>query len=293
MRLCMRAPLTWLLPAATSLAVLIPASGALGAPPDTLPAILVSRQLQEAERLRPGEVVWLSNDPSGAGARAFRLLGSYEPIPDPARLGEARFEARLHLPDLLRLTGDPRDPLSSESVGAVNLRLVDPRQAAAFSGELTARLPGLIVRPTLPDERSLAPLLVLERFHLAIAIVAVVASSLFLLALMVMLVDERRASVAVLRLIGLRRRRVLLQVLLEGLLIALCGVLFGVGLAVVLEGGFNRFFEWRFDTALVFVHVTPAIALRSALLALPLGMLAGLVSSWTLLRGDAVRLTRR
>ncbi len=57
---------------------------------------------------------------------------------------------------------------------------------------------------------------VLERFHLAIAIVTVVASTVFLLALMLMLVDERRETVGILRLIGLPTRRILLQVFVEG-----------------------------------------------------------------------------
>src|SRR4029077_5118567 len=79
---------------------------------DTPPAsILVSRQLLESQHLEVGEVVELSADPSGAGARSFGTGGSYEPTPDPARLGDARLEARLHLPDLVDLTGDHDDPL--------------------------------------------------------------------------------------------------------------------------------------------------------------------------------------
>jgi ABC-type lipoprotein release transport system permease subunit len=99
--------------------------------------------------------------------------------------------------------------------------------------------------------------------------------------------------VAVLRLIGLRRRRILQLVVVEGLVIAVAGAAFGVALAALLEGVFNRFFEWRFDTSLVFVHVTPRIVWRSTLLAVPLGVLAIVLSSWSLVRGDAGALTRR
>ena len=53
-----------------------------------------------------------------------------------------------------------------------------------------------------------------------------------------------------------------------------------------LEGSFNRFFQWRYDTALVFVHVTPKVALRSVLVAVPLGILASLLSTWSLLRRE-------
>jgi hypothetical protein len=55
----------------------------------------------------------------------------------------------------------------------------------------------------------------------------------------------------------------------------------------------NRFFQWRYDTTLVFVRVTLSIALRSIALSVPLGILAGVVGSWPLLRRDIVALVRR
>jgi putative ABC transport system permease protein len=257
------------------------------------PTVLVSRQLFEKEKLSIGDVVSLSGEPTGARPRSFRIAGLYEPTPDPSRLGSAWLEARLHLPDLLALTGDAADPLAADSVGSISIRLVEPTDAATFSRELAVRLPGLIVRPTDAPADGANALLVIERFHLAIALVTVIASTVFLLALMVMLVDERRETLAILRLIGLRRRRVLLQVSVEGLLIALAGAAFGVLLALGCQGLFNRFFQWRYDTALVFVHVSPQIVLRSVLLAVPLGMLASVVSSWSLLRREALALARR
>ncbi len=262
-------------------------------PRDAPPAVLLSRQLLESERLSVGERVMLSGEPSGAHAREFRIVGSYEPVPDPARLGQPRLEARLHLPELLELRGDAKDPQKSESVGALHVRLRDAGDAPAFARDLAGRLPGVAVRTTTQGDRSVDVMEILDRFHLAIAIVTVIASSLFLLALMVMLVDERRGTVAVLRLIGLRRRRILQQVVAEGLLIATAGAALGIGMAAVLEGVFNRFFQWRFDTTLVFVHVSARIAWRSALLSIPLGLLATVLSSWRLVRGDAARLTRR
>jgi putative ABC transport system permease protein len=257
------------------------------------PAILVSRQLLAANHLAVGDVVLLSADPKGASPRPFRVAGAYEPLPDPARLGVVPLEARLHLPDLLALTAPPSDPLGSESVQAINVKLVRPAEAAVFTRDLAARVPGLLLRETSVPDESEVTFVVLERFHLAIATVTVIASSIFLLALMVMLVDERRDTVAILRLIGLRRRRILVQVLAEGLVIALAGALFGVVLAVALEGGFNRFFQWRYDTALVFVRVTPAIAARAVAVSVPLGMAASLGASWDLLRRGVMALARR
>ena len=211
------------------------------------------------------------------------------------RLAATRFEARLHLSDLVSITADPADPSSLEWVTAINLALTDPSDAGTFSRDVSAAIPipELTAWPAGGDDTTAAVFVVLDRFHFAIAVVTVIASTLFLLALMVMLVEERRQSVGVLRLIGLRKSRILLQVFAEGLLIAGAGALFGILFATAVQGAVNAFFQWRYDTALIFVRITPGIAVRCLLLAVPLGMLASLISSWTLLRSNVLDLARR
>ena len=260
---------------------------------DEVPGILVSRQLRESQRLAIGDVVSLSTEPTGAHPRRFHIVGEYEPQPDPMRLGALRHEVRLHLPDLIEMTANRADPLSGESVDAINVGLDATVDRTAFARTLSARLPGIFIRSTTGDDRRAAPFIVLERFHLAIAIVTVIASSIFLLALMLLLVDERRETVGILRLIGFRRRRILQYVLAEGVVIAAAGAVFGIVLSALFQGGINRFFQWRYDTVLVFVRITPRIALRSAVLAVPLGVLGAMASSWTLLRREVFSLTRR
>ena len=258
-----------------------------------LPGLLVSRQLLEAEALAVGDVVRLAADDTGDGERSFRVVGVYEPTPDPLRITGRRLEARLHLPDLIDLTADPADPLSAESGTTLNVALVDPVDAVAFALDLDARVPGITthrtVRPLSPSE----PFVVIERFHFAISIVTLIGSTMFLLALMVMRVEERRETAGVLRLLGVPRWRVILNVFAEGVLIALVGVVFGVVLAVVSEGGFNRFFQWRYDTPLVFVRITRSVILRSIAYAVPLGLVAAVVSAWLLLRRDVLSVFRR
>ena len=261
---------------------------------DDAPPILVSRQLLDAERLGVGDVVRLAADPSGQGARRFRVVGVYEPTPDPLRITTERFETRLHLGDLLALTADRADPLWNETVGTINVALADPADAGAFADDLRAKVPGLIVRPTAGEaENASTPFLVIERFHRAIASVTLIASTMFLLALMVMRAEERRETIGILRLIGVSRRRALLQVFAEGLLIAVAGALFGIVLATASQGVFNRFFQWRYDTALAFVRITPTVVWRSVALAVPLGIFSSLVASWALLRRDILALIRR
>ena len=268
------------------------APGGRAGPPPAGPDILVSRQLLESQALHIGDIVDLSSDPTGVGARSFRIVGVYEPVPDPTRFSAQRLEARLHLPDMLDLIADPDDPQAAEAVDAINVALRDPAQGREFSRAVFRRVPGLSIRSTVRGDDG-NPFVVLEQFHLAIAIVTILASTAFLLALMVMRADERRETAGILRLIGLKKSRVLAQVLFEGLIIAVAGAAFGIVLALVSEEGFNRFFQWRYDTALVFVRVSPKVAWQCVAIAVPLGVVASLVASWTLLRREVLALIRR
>lgn len=255
-----------------------------------LPQVLVSRQLAQLEGLSAGDTVRLSADAKGTNAREFVVAGIYEPTPDPARLGSVPREIRLHLPDLLAFKFEPS---GAEHVDTINVALVDPASAADFARDVNTRTPGVVARPAEGAAGSGSTFVVLERFHLAIATVTIVAATVFLLALTIMLVDERRETIGVLRLIGLPARRILTQVFLEGILIASAGALFGLVLALASEGIINRFFQWRYDTALVFVRISPDVAAFCVAIAVPLGAAATVAASWALLRRGGLRLARR
>jgi ABC-type lipoprotein release transport system permease subunit len=282
------------LAAATACAIALGSAVTMTAPDDVeTPPILVSRQLAEQAQLQPGDVVTLASDAAGTRSRRFRVEGTYEPTPDPLRFTARRLEARMHLPDLVELTTDGADPASTETLTAINVRLANPQDAASFWSALVSRAPGVMVRSTVRAQDGSDPFAVLERFHVAVAIVTVLGSTAFLLALMVMRAEERRETIGIIRLIGISQPSILIEVLVEGLLIAAAGAIFGILLAIVTQGAVNRFFQWRYDTALVFVRVTRAIALQSIAVSVPLGILAGLVGSWTLLRRDVLALLGR
>jgi putative ABC transport system permease protein len=266
---------------------------AASAQDNTLPVTLVSRQLAESEGLAVGSVIRLATDAAGTRAREFRIGGIYEPTPDPSRLGQVPRAVRLHLPDLLEMTRPVGVPPGAEYISSINVVLVNPDDAQQFAKDVNARLPGVLAQPSGEAAGSAGPFRVLERFHLAISVVTIVAATVFLLALTIMLVDERRETVGVLRLIGLPVRRILLQILLEGLLVAGAGAVFGLVLAVLSEQLINQFFQWRYDTALVFVRVTRDVALTCVTIAVPLGASATVVASWALLRRGGLRLARR
>jgi len=278
--------------ALTLLAVLIATAGA--AAPPAPPDILVSRQLLAKAHLAVGDIVSLASDSSGAKARRFRVAGVYEPTPDPMKFNVERIEARLHLDDLLGLVEDADHPASADSVSVINVALADSAdrsRATAFSRALNARTPFIFSTPTRDSESS--AFVVLDRFHKAIAAVTVVGSTAFLLALMVIRAEERKETVGVLRLIGVSRRTILIEVVVEGLLVAIAGAVVGVLIAAGAQHAVNRFFQARYDTALVFMRVSPAIAMQSIAVAIPVGVVAGAVASWTLLRRGTSALVRR
>jgi putative ABC transport system permease protein len=134
---------------------------------------------------------------------------------------------------------------------------------------------------------------VVDRFHTAIAVVTVVGSTAFLLALMVIRAEERKETVGILRLIGISRKTIMTEVVVEGLLVAIAGAAVGVLIAAGAQHAVNRFFQARYDTSLVFMRVSLGIALRSVAVAIPVGVVAGTVASWTLLRRKATSLVRR
>jgi len=281
--------LALLLAVTTAGSVLTQSTGSIALNANDPQPILVARQLAQSEGLRVGQIVRLSPRATGADARAFRIDGIFEPTPDPARLGQLPRRIRMHLPDLLTLIAERDRRSSAESV---TVGLKQPADATQFAHDLAARMPGISARTT-SDPADAGPFRVLERFHLAIAIVTIVAATVFLLALTVMLVDERRATVGVLRLIGLPTNRILVQLFIEGILIAGLGAVIGLLMAVSSERLINAFFQWRYDTVLLFVRITPNVAARCVAIAVPLGVTATVVASWALLRRNGLTLARR
>jgi len=266
-------------------------AGAAAASPDSATDVLVSRQLAARAHLAVGDWITLAADPAGARTGRFRIAGIYEPTPDPMKFNVERLEVRLHLDDLMRVAVDPADPSSADSASAINVRLDNPSAGDAFQRALTSRAP--FVYASRAGGSESATFVVIDRFHTAIAIVTVIGSTAFLLALMVIRAEERKETVGVLRLIGISRKTILAEVVVEGLVVAVAGAAFGVLFAALAQSGVNRFFQARYDTTLVFMRVTPAIALRSILVALPVGVAAGAFASWMLLRRGLTALVRR
>ena len=140
--------------------------------------ILISRQLAEAEHLQAGMTVRLATTPDGKESREFRIAGVYEPTPDPQRLGQVPREVRLHLPDLLALTRSGDVLAGAEPIEGVNVRLKNPaRRPRLRENRPGERCQEVIAMPAAESTPEQVRFRVLERFHLAIATVTILAAT--------------------------------------------------------------------------------------------------------------------
>ena len=201
----------------------------------------------------------------------------YEPRPDPAEIAKRERHVRMHLPDLAALLGAP-DRVDRYGIGLRPGVLPD---TAASVLNRTAFGYRVYSSQTIASESS-QTLLVVSRFHRAIAVITIVASAVFLLCIMLLKVEERRLDAAVMRLVGVRRRTIFGALLLEAALVAVFGSVAGSGLAYLAGAATNAYYRTFFDTELTFSLITSQIVLFSVILSLVLGMLAGAVAAWRL-----------
>jgi putative ABC transport system permease protein len=242
------------------------------------PGIAIERALAERLDLAVGDTVRLGASPDSIRRLAV-VAAIYEPRPDPAEISRQALRVRLHLPDLAGLLGaadrvdrfgvglDPGVPVDS-AVSLLN------QSAFGFRAHPSAAI----------ASESSQTFKVVSRFHRAIAVITIVASAVFLLCIMLLKVEERRMDAAVMRFVGVRRRTIFGALVLEAALIAVLGSAIGAGLAFLAGAATNAYYRKFFDTELIFSLITPRIVLFSVCLSLLLGLAAGAVAAWRLVR---------
>lgn len=240
--------------------------------------VAVERQLAEELDISVGDTFRLGPAIDSLGWVGV-VAAIYEPRPDPAEIARRERHVRLHLPDLAAILGAP-DRVDRFGVG---LRPgVSPDSAAA--GLNRSAFGYQVHSSSSIAAESSQTFLVVSRFHRAIAVITIVASAVFLLCIMLLKVEERRLDAAVMRFIGVRRRTIFGALLLEAGLVALLGSAAGAGLAYVAGAATNAYYQSFFDTALTFSRITPEILLFSVTLSVVLGVTAGAVAAWRLVR---------
>ena len=240
--------------------------------------VALERRLAAALGAQVGDTVQLGVE---AGMLDQRLVVAaiYEPSADPSTITRRDYHLRFHLPDLAALLHAP------DRVDRFGVRLqpgVPPDAAAAALNEVAF---GFRAYPSAEiASESSQTFRVVSRFHDAIAVISVVASAIFLLCIMLLKVEERRRDAAVMRFTGISRLTIFLALLLEAVLVAAVGSVLGVLLAAAASAVTNLYYQRFFDTTLVFSVVTPAILRFSVALSLGLGLLAGALAAWRLVR---------
>src|SRR5688572_10183758 len=246
------------------------------APPPT--GIAVERGLADRLKLEVGDTVRIGAAPDTLG-RLGVVAAVYEPRPDPAELSRQGLRIRMHLPDLAALLDAP------DRVDRFGVRLAPGVSAESAAAVLNRSAFGFRAHSSdaIASESS-QTFRVVSRFHRAIGFITIVASAVFLLCIMLLKVEERRMDAAVMRFVGVRRRTIFGALVLEAALVAVLGSMLGAGLAWAAGAATNSYYRRFFDTELIFSLITPRIVVFSVCLSLVLGLMAGAVAAWRLVR---------
>jgi putative ABC transport system permease protein len=256
---------------------------------DTTPPIpiAIEQRFAEAAHLRVGDTVQLSTTTAPTAVLA-RVAAIYAPRPDPATIMRRDLHVQLHLTDLIGLLGQP-DRVDRI---AIALRPGVDADSAATALNRTAFGYDVMSSRAIASQSSMT-FVVVSRFHHAIAIISVLASTIFLLCLMLLKVEARRRDVAVLRFTGISRRTIFVALMLEAALIALAGSVAGVALALGAGVVVNHYYQHAYATSLVFSLITPATLLFAVALSTGLGLAAGALAAWRLVRTAPLTLWNR
>lgn len=244
--------------------------------------MLVERPYAARAGIGAGSVVRLRAAPDAEPCPAL-VAGVFEPRADPSALMSTRPRVILHLPHLQAL---------SDREGEVDYFTVKLRpgvDAAATAREIEPLLAGTQVWPAAEvADRASTTFRVVSRFHAAIAGITLVAGGVFLACIMVLKVQERRGAVAAARLAGIPRRILMGWTVAEAALLSALGGLAGLGVGFAASAAVNAYYQRAYDTVLVFSIVTGEMVLQALVLAVVLGVGAGLVAGVRLLAVDPI-----
>ena len=243
-----------------------------------IPPVFLSDLAARRLGVGPGAQIDLAISPGGPWHPA-RVVRVYRPARYPTELGQEEIGVRLHLPDLQALAG------RGDQVDSIVVRLRDPASASGVVERLNAASLGFrAYTSTDLAAQSSSTFEVITRFHRAIGIVTILASSVFLVAIMTLRGEAMQQQAGILRLLGVSPRTVAGTTLLVAAGVALLGSGIGIGLGFLLSVGINACYQRLFDTALVFSRITPPLVGVATILSALLGVAAGAVAAWRLLR---------
>lgn len=250
-------------------------------------SIAIDEVLAQQAQLHIGDRVTLSPSPNGFGDTV--VIGAIvRRGADPSEVARGDLRVRMHLDQLQTLSGygDRVDRFAMQTKPDADVkRLIERVNDVAF-GFRAYRSRDIAVETSRTFQ-------VVSRFHRAIGVITIVASSVFLLCIMVLKVEERRRDIAALRLMGISRSTVVRAIIAEAALIAVLGSALGVLLGWLISLFVNWHYQAIYRTPLAFSIVTPAVVAVAVLLSLALGIAAGIAASLRLVRQPPLALFGR
>lgn len=249
--------------------------------------IAIDEVLAEQAHLHVGDRVSISQRPNAPGETVI-VAAIVRRGADPSEVARGDLRVRLHLDQLQTLSsyGDRVDRFAIQTRPGADLpQLIDRINDVAF-GFRAYRSRDIAVETSRTFQ-------VVSRFHRAIGIITIVASSVFLLCIMVLKVEERRRDIAALRLMGISRSTVVRAIIIEAALIAVLGSLLGIVLGWLVSLFVNWHYQAVYRTPLAFSIVTPPIVVVAVALSLALGIGAGIAASLRLVRQPPLALFGR
>jgi putative ABC transport system permease protein len=275
------------------LQVTAPASqSAPSPPPNRLRTIAIDDAFASRANLKIGDTVSVSSRPGSGGDRTDSekvIIGAIvRRGADPSEVARGDLRVRMHLDQLQRVAGygDRVDRFAIATAPSTSVSaIIDRINHLAF---------GFRAYPSreIAVETS-RTFQVVSRFHRAIGVITIVASSVFLLCIMVLKVEERRRDIAALRLMGISRSSVVRSIVIESALVAVLGCVLGVALGWATSLVVNWHYQALYQTPLEFSIVTAPIVAFAVALSLLLGIGAGLLASLRLVRTPPLQLFGR
>lgn len=251
--------------------------------PDDL-QVLIERPYAVRAGIEAGSTVLLRSAPDAEPCEAL-VAGLFEPRADPSKLMGTRPRMLFHLPQLQALTGREGE------VDYFTVQLRPGVDADLAAREMEPLLVGTRVHSAAEvAERASTTFRVVSRFHAAIAGITLVAGGVFLACIMVLKVQERRAAVAAARLAGIPRKILMGWTVAEAALLSALGGVAGLGVGFAASAIVNAYYQRVYETTLEFSVVTGEMVVQGLVLAVVLGMGAGLVASARLFAADPLEL---
>lgn len=158
--------------------------------------------------------------------------------------------------------------LGGAEVAGVQLRFADLLKSESIAAKLQSELPaGAQIETWRQSQGSLFAAVRMEKMTVALLLLSVVGVAAFnIVSTLTMSVTEKRADIAVLRVLGLSERAVLVLFIAYGMTLGLAGIAAGALLGVVLATNISTIVSWLesvfqfqlFDSAVYYIDALPS-----------------------------------